>query len=463
MSRRKKAASKITHRVIIGDARSMGEVEQETAHLAVASPPAWKPRAWSATSGMGGLRKFDEYAASLALIWRECHRILKPGCRLCVRVCPEIVDAAAGNKQNVSLRALIEDACAKAGFRFESEIVRLRESGHEPPAPPAAPESPLPRSGSIAVRHDSILIFVKPGECPPPESVPASRSSLSEREWRRLFNSLWTFPDDKISKSPEEMPEEIPRRLIRMYTYLGETVLDPFLGSGVTMVAARDTGRASIGYETDEKLKPVIQERVSGGQTMKQLLFESQNRPKRSDIEKEIKSISSVSEKPAAATAATAGAKTAPVRKRAKKQPAKEAAAPPAVVREIFGLDTLKLEDGREIRLLGLQTPAAFYSRNRGVYRQALSFVAALLSGKPVSLARPESSKLRNAPGNAFHILAPDGSNAAEALISNGYGLCDRSVEHDLKNKFENLETDARKHSMGIWALMKTDSPRKDS
>jgi len=405
------------------------------------------------------MQKFEDYAASLALTWRECHRILKPGCRLCVRVCPEIVEAA-GKNLNVSIRALIEDACAKAGFKFESEIVRLRESGHEPPAPPAAPESPLPRSGSIAVRHDSILIFVKPGECPPPESVPASRSSLSEREWRRLFNSLWTFPDDKISKSPEEMPEEIPRRLIRMYTYLGETVLDPFLGSGVTMVAARDTGRASIGYETDEKLKPVIQERVSGGQTMKQLLFESQNRPKRSDIEKEIKSISSVSKKPAAAAA---GAKTAPVRKRAKKQPTKEAAAPPAVVREIFGLDTLKLEDGREIRLLGLQTPAAFYSRNRGVYRQALSFVAMLLSGKSVSLRRPDSSKLHNAPGNAFHILAPDGSNAAEALISNGYGLCDRSVEHDLKNKFENLETDARKHSMGIWALMKTDSPRKDS
>ncbi|HOY61858.1 MAG: putative methyltransferase [bacterium ADurb.Bin236] len=463
MSRRKKAASKITHRVIIGDARSMGEVEQETAHLAVASPPAWKPSATSHPGGTAGMRKFEDYAASLALTWRECHRILKPGCRLCVRVCPEIVDAATGNKQNVSLRALIEDACAKAGFKFESEIVRLRESGHEPPAPPAAPESPLPRSGSIAVRHDSILIFVKPGECPPPESVPASRSALSEREWRRLFNSLWTFPDDRISKSPEEMPEEIPRRLIRMYTFLGETVLDPFLGSGVTMVAARDTGRASIGYETDEKLKPVIQERVSGGQTMKQLSFESQNRPKRSVIEKEMKSVSGASEKPAAATSVDAGAKPATTRKRTKKQTTKEAAAPPAVVREIFGLDTLKLEDGREIRLLGLQTPAAFYSRNRGVYRQALSFVAMLLSGKSVSLRRPDSSKLHNAPGNAFHIVAPDGSNAAEALIGNGYGLCDRSVDHDLKNKFEGLESEARKQSMGIWALMKTDSPRKDS
>jgi site-specific DNA-methyltransferase (adenine-specific) len=256
------------------------------------------------------------------------------------------------------------------------------------------------------------------------------------------------------------MPEEIPRRLIRMYTFLGETVLDPFLGSGATMVAARDTGRASIGYETDERLKPAIQERVSGGQTMKQLLFESQNRPKRSDIEKEMKAVSAAPEKPSASEAA--GAKPAPARKRVKKQPAKEAA-PPAVIREIFGLDTLKLEDGREARLLGLQTPAAFYSRNRGVYRQALSFVAALLCGKSVSLVRPDSSKLRNAPGNAFHILAPDGSNAAEALIGNGYALCDRAVEHDLKSKFENLETEARRHSMGIWALMKTDSPRKDS
>ena len=121
---------------------------------------------------------------------------------------------------------------------------------------------PFPRNGMLKLDYEFILIFKKPGVTPPVSAEVKEQSRMTTAEWNTYFQGHWNFPGEKQSKHLAMFPEELPRRLIKMFTFVGETVLDPFLGSGSTSLAAKNLGRNSVGYEINEEFLPVIEEKL---------------------------------------------------------------------------------------------------------------------------------------------------------------------------------------------------------
>jgi len=126
---------------------------------------------------------------------------------------------------------------------------------------------PYPRNGIIKIDYEFILIFKKYGEAPPVSAAVKEQSRLTTEEWNLYFNGHWNFPGEKQDKHLAMFPEELPRRLIRMFSFKGDTVLDPFLGSGTTSLAARNLGRNSVGYEINPAFLPIIEDKLGINQS----------------------------------------------------------------------------------------------------------------------------------------------------------------------------------------------------
>lgn len=121
---------------------------------------------------------------------------------------------------------------------------------------------PYPRNGIIKLDYEFILIFKKYGKAPSVNKDVKEASRLSNEEWNRYFFGRWNFPGERQSGHLDVFPEELPKRLIKMFGFVGDTVLDPFLGSGTTSLAAMKLGRYSIGYEINEGYLDVIREKL---------------------------------------------------------------------------------------------------------------------------------------------------------------------------------------------------------
>jgi len=121
---------------------------------------------------------------------------------------------------------------------------------------------PYPRNGIIKIDYEFILIFKKPGDSPRVSKEIKEQSKLSKEEWNEYFSGHWNFNGEKQIKHLAMFPEELPKRLIKMFSFVGDTVLDPFLGSGTTILAAKNLSRNSIGYEINPEFLPIIKEKV---------------------------------------------------------------------------------------------------------------------------------------------------------------------------------------------------------
>lgn len=121
---------------------------------------------------------------------------------------------------------------------------------------------PYPRNGILKIDYEFILLFKKLGNAPRPTIEQKKQSEMTKEEWRQYFSSHWNFNGVKQKGHIAMFPEELPRRLIKMFSFVGETVFDPFLGSGTTSLAARNLGRNSIGYEINTEFIPIIKDKL---------------------------------------------------------------------------------------------------------------------------------------------------------------------------------------------------------
>ena len=121
---------------------------------------------------------------------------------------------------------------------------------------------PYPRNGIIKLDYEYILIFKKYGASPPVSREIKEQSKLTSEEWNRYFTGHWNFSGEKQDKHLAMFPEELPKRLIKMFSFVGDTILDPFLGSGTTTLAAKNWKRNSIGYEINDNFLPLIKEKL---------------------------------------------------------------------------------------------------------------------------------------------------------------------------------------------------------
>ena len=261
-------------RVIIGDSRKMVELEDNTIDLVVTSPPYWHIKDYGKTSQIGYGQSLHEYLKDLYRVWLESYRVLKPGRRLCINIGDQFARSIIyGRYKIIPLHAELTTQCEAIGFDYMGSIIWQKKTTMNTTGGANVMGSyPYPPNGMVEIDYEFILIFKKPGKSPTVSKEIKEQSKLTKEEWKEYFYGHWYFGGAKPIGHEAMFPDELPRRLIKMYTYIGETVLDPFLGSGTTIKTALQLNRNAIGYEINEDFLPTIKKKLDLEQTLFQYL-----------------------------------------------------------------------------------------------------------------------------------------------------------------------------------------------
>jgi DNA modification methylase len=250
--------------VNLADSRTMAETPSETIALGVTSPPYWHIKDYGVPHQIGYGQSLHEYLYDLSRVWKECWRVLKPGRRLCINVGDQFARATVyGQYKVIPLHAEIIAQCETIGFDYLGAIIWQKKTTMRPSGGAVVMGSfPYPPNGIVELDYEYILLFRKPGKVELLDSAAREASALSRDEWKTYFSGHWHFAGERQALHEAMFPEELPRRLIRMFSLLGETVLDPFAGSGTTLKVALDLGRSAVGYEIQPNYIPLIREKL---------------------------------------------------------------------------------------------------------------------------------------------------------------------------------------------------------
>jgi DNA modification methylase len=252
------------HKIIIGDSRKMDAVDNESVHLVVTSPPYWQLKDYGPKQQIGYNDSYQDYINNLNLVWNECYRVLHKGCRLCINIGDQFARSVYyGRYKIIPIRTEIIKFCETIGFDYMGAIIWQKVTTCNTTGGATVMGSfPYPRNGIVKLDYEFILIFKKLGKPPRVSNQAKEKSRLSKDEWNQYFYGHWNFSGEKQSQHLAPFPEELPRRLIKMFSFVGDTVLDPFLGSGTTSLAALNLSRNSVGYEINREYRYVIKQRL---------------------------------------------------------------------------------------------------------------------------------------------------------------------------------------------------------
>ena len=261
---------KTVHRILTGDSRKMQEVKDTSVHLVVTSPPYWQLKDYGSSDQIGFNHSYEEYINNLNLVWNECYRVIENGCRLCINIGDQFARSVYyGRYKVIPIRTEIIKFCETIGFDYMGAVIWQKVTTCNTTGGASVMGSfPYPRNGILKLDYEFILIFKKQGIAAPVTHEIREKSKMTTEEWNQYFSGHWNFPGEKQGKHLAMFPEELPKRLIKMFTFVGDIVLDPFLGSGTTTLAAKNLGRNSVGYEINGDFLPFIKERVGCGQSL---------------------------------------------------------------------------------------------------------------------------------------------------------------------------------------------------
>ncbi|HEY52944.1 MAG TPA: site-specific DNA-methyltransferase [Caldilineae bacterium] len=243
------APPEVLDTIVLGDSRNMEALPDASVHLMVTSPP------YNARKTYDDDLTLDEYLDLLRAVFRETHRVLVPGGRACINV------ANLGRKPYIPLSSFINQIMIEERFLMRGEIIWDKGSSA---GPSTAWGSWLSASNpTIRDVHEYILVFSK-GRFRREKNGRAS--TIGRDEFLEFTKSVWRFSTDSARRigHPAPFPLELPRRLIELYTYEGDVVLDPFLGSGSTAIAALTSGRHYVGYEINQDYVELARKRIAG-------------------------------------------------------------------------------------------------------------------------------------------------------------------------------------------------------
>jgi len=252
------------HKIFIGDSRWMKEIADESVHLVITSPPYWQLKDYGDGKQIGFNDTYEEYINNLNLVWNECRRVLHKGCRLCINIGDQFARSVYyGRYKIIPIRTEIIKFCESAGFDYMGAIIWQKVTTcHTTGGATVMGSFPYPRNGILKLDYEFILILKKYGASPKVSNEIKKQSQLTQEEWNQYFAGHWNFPGEKQDQHLAMFPEELPRRLIKMFSFIGDTILDPFLGSGTTSLAAKNLGRKSMGYEINQDFLPLIKEKL---------------------------------------------------------------------------------------------------------------------------------------------------------------------------------------------------------
>ena len=261
------------HKIYFGDSRKLNKIPDKSIQLIITSPPYWQLKDYGTPEQIGFNDSYEEYINNLNLVWMECERILSDGCRLCINIGDQFSRSVYyGRYKVVPIRTEIIRFCEALKMDYMGAIIWQKATTMNTTGGGAVMGSfPYPRNGILKIDYEFILIFKKLGKSPKPTLEQKQNSIMTKEEWNQYFSSHWNFSGVKQSEHIAMFPEELPKRLIKMFSFVGETIFDPFLGSGTTSLAAKNLGRNSIGYEINKEFESVIKEKLN----INQLSFDS--------------------------------------------------------------------------------------------------------------------------------------------------------------------------------------------
>ncbi len=245
------------HKLYLGDARRMNALKPESVHLVVTSPPYWTLKEYRDTDGqLGHIENYEEFLQELDRVWKQCFKTLVPGGRLiCV-----VGDVCLSRRKNrgrhtvIPLHSSIQERCRDIGFDNLAPIIwyKIANAAYEVENGSGFLGKPYEPNAVIKNDIEFILMLRKPGGYRKPTDAQRVLSLISVENHRKWFQQIWTGLTGASTRNhPAPFPVELAERLIRMFSFVGDTVLDPFMGTGSTNLSAARWGRYSIGCEID--------------------------------------------------------------------------------------------------------------------------------------------------------------------------------------------------------------------
>ena len=252
------------HTLVTGDSRNLSLIPDKSVHLIITSPPYWQLKDYGNGNQIGFHDSYEGYINNLNMVWSECNRILHDGCRLCINIGDQFARSVYyGRYKVIPIRTEIIRFCETLGMDYMGAIIWQKQTTMNTTGGGAIMGSfPYPRNGILKIDYEFILIFKKKGKAPAPSLEQKKLSEMTKEEWNTYFASHWTFGGAKQDGHIAVFPEELPHRLIKMFSFAGETVFDPFMGSGTTALAARNLQRNSIGYEINPDFVDYYKQKV---------------------------------------------------------------------------------------------------------------------------------------------------------------------------------------------------------
>jgi DNA modification methylase len=283
-------------RLYCKDSKNMSDLESGAVNLMITSPPYFDLKEYNKKDNhpeqIGSISNYQDYVSNLNAVWKECVRVLAPDGKMCINIMPLFLSGTETSfKRRVTKLVItdIEKFMESTGEMFlhalfiwdKRKIVRFSSFGSYPYPPNIFSTFPF----------EWIIVFSKKGKRPPVSKEIKEKSKITVKEWQGwAINSLWDLAENgkKSSKKEEQVPgwvtnhlwemqpakaktighpapfpEELPRRLIKLYSFWGDTVLDPFLGSGTTAIAACKLGRNAVGYEINPDYIKIAKQKIS--------------------------------------------------------------------------------------------------------------------------------------------------------------------------------------------------------
>lgn len=238
-----------------GDSREMDWVPDESVHLVLTSPPYWTLKEYPLNKAqLGIISDYEQFLDEVDKVWKHCFRALVPGGRLvCVvgDVC--LSRRRHGRHMVMPLHADIVVRARKIGFDNLSPIFwyKIANANYEVENGSSFLGKPYEPNAIIKNDVEFILMLRKPGGYRQPTEKQRDASRLTKEEHQEWFQQIWNLNGESTKEHPAPYPEELAYRLIRMFSFAGDTVLDPFMGTGTTLLAAARCDRNSIGVEVD--------------------------------------------------------------------------------------------------------------------------------------------------------------------------------------------------------------------
>lgn len=421
------------HKIINGDSRHIIELADNSVHLALTSPPYWQLKDYGSADQIGFHDSYENYINNLNLVWKECYRTLHNGCRLCINIGDQFARAVYyGRYKVIPIREEIIKFCENIGFDYMGAIIWQKVTTSNTTGGGVQMGSyPYPRNGILKLDYEFILTFKKLGDAPKPTKENKELSKMTAEEWNTFFAGHWNFAGARQDNHIAMFPEELPKRLIKMFSFVGDTVLDPFAGSGTSNLAAKNLGRNSVGYEINPEFIPIIRQKLGANQ----MNFQNTNfefikqKSLTIDFAKEIQKLPYIFKDPHALDKKIDIKKLQFGSKLDKDSSTNREEF--FTVKEVISPEKVRLNNDLTIKLIGIKEDPIFNG-------EATKFLIEKTKGKRVFL-KYDSVK-HDSENNLLCYLYLENKTFINAhLIKNGLVQVDSVADYKYKNKFLNL------------------------